>query len=268
MVTMAFEGDMVGIDACTIAFDVTQLAVTPDVVVPGTLDQVQQLLNEEPGRDSLGPFKSSEANVRTTKTREMGYFSFPVLAPLLGMDLTARQVFELVVPVLIEAGLQDACSGLINFMTVALVLPTEDIEVPVTVWAQAGRSGYTPGPVAIINRRTQALYRDLPCLRPSAGPPSSPSDPALVDVAWGMRDMVIEARSERNARLDTREENRRPKSVREKMGDTITDRLLLLCRASCDEELPRLYQEWAARTKGVSERWIFQQAVESSCAVL
>jgi hypothetical protein len=52
------------------------------------------------------------------------------------------------------------------------------------------------------------------------------------------------------------------------MGDTITDRLLLLCRASCDEELPLLYQEWAARTKGVSERWVFQQAVESSCAVL
>jgi hypothetical protein len=57
-----------------------------------------------------------------------------------------------------------------------------------------------------------------------------------------MRDMVIEARAERNARLDTREENRCPKSVREKMGDTITERLLLLCRASCDEELPRLYQ--------------------------
>jgi hypothetical protein len=163
---------------------------------------------------------------------------------------------------------QDTCSGIINFLTVALVLPTDESEVPVTVWAQAGRSGYTPGPVAINYRRTQVLYRDLPCLRPSAGPPSNSSDPALVDVARGMRDMVMEARAERNVRIGTREENRHPKSVREKMGDTITDRLLLLCRASCDEELPRLYQEWAARTKGVSERWIFQQAVESSCTVL
>jgi hypothetical protein len=249
MVTMAFEGDVVGIDACTIAFDASQLAVTPDIFVPGTLDRVQQLLNEEPGLDSLGPFKSSEANVRTTKNRGMGYFPFPVLAPLLGMDLTARQVFELVVPVLIEAGVQDACSGLINYLTVALVLPTEDSEVPVTVWDQAGRSGYTPGHVAINYRRTQVLYRDFPCLRPSAGPTSNPSDPALVDVARGMRDMVIEARTERNAQLDTREENCRPKSVQEKMRDTITDRLLLLYRASCDKELPRMYQEWAARTK-------------------
>jgi hypothetical protein len=72
-----------------------------------------------------------------------------------------------------------------------------------------------------------------------------------------MRNMVVEARAERNDRLDNREESRRPIPVREKMGDTITDRLLLLCRASCDEELPRLYQEWSARTKGVSERWVF-----------
>jgi hypothetical protein len=78
-----------------------------------------------------------------------------------------------------------------------------------------------------------------------------------------MHAMVAEARAERNDRLDNREESRRPKSVREKMSDTITDRLLLLCWASCDEELPRLYQEWAARTKGVSEIWFFQQAVEA-----
>jgi hypothetical protein len=57
-----------------------------------------------------------------------------------------------------------------------------------------------------------------------------------------MSDMVAEARADRNDRLENREEILRPKSVREKMGGTITDRLILLCRASCDEELPRLYQ--------------------------
>jgi hypothetical protein len=225
-------------------------------------------LSDEPGCDALGPFKSSDVNMRTTKTRGMGYFPFPVIFPLLGMDLTTRQAFELVVPVLIEAGLQYICSSLINFLTVALVLPAEDIEVPVTVWAQAGRAGYTPEPVSINYRRTHVLYHDFPCLCPSSGPLSSSSDPALVGVARGMRDMIAEARAERNDRLENREESRRPKSVREKMGDTIKDRLLLLCRASYDEELPRLYQERSARTKGVSERWVFQQAVEASCAVL
>jgi hypothetical protein len=84
------------------------------------------------------------------------------------MDLTARQAFELVVPVLIEAGLQDVCSGLDNFLTIALVLPVEDSEVPVAVWEQAGRAGYTLGPVAINYRRTHILYQDLPCLFPSS----------------------------------------------------------------------------------------------------
>jgi hypothetical protein len=107
------------------------------------------MLNEEPAREALGPFKASDANVQTTKTQGMGYFPLQVLAPLLLMDLTARKTFELVVPVLIEAGLQDVCSGLINFLTVALVLPAEESEVPVTVWAQAGRAGYAPGPVDI-----------------------------------------------------------------------------------------------------------------------
>jgi hypothetical protein len=151
--------------------------------------------------------------------------------------------------VLIKASLQEVCSGLINFLTVALVLPTEDSEVLVTVWAQAGRAAYSPGPVAINYRRDHVLYRDLPCLpclRPTSGLQPTVSYPALIDVARGMRDMVAEALAERNDRLDNWEESRRPKSVREKMGDTITDRLLLLCRASCDEELHRLYQEWYA----------------------
>jgi hypothetical protein len=76
-----------------------------------------------------------------------------------------------------------------------------------------------------------------------------------------MRDMMAEARVERNDRADNHEEARRPKSFREMMGDAITDRLLILCCASCDEELPRFYQEWTAQMKGVPERWVFQQAV-------
>jgi hypothetical protein len=40
MVTMAFEGDVAGIDVSTVASDASQLEVTPDIGVPGTLDQV------------------------------------------------------------------------------------------------------------------------------------------------------------------------------------------------------------------------------------
>jgi hypothetical protein len=187
--------------------------------------------------------------------------------PLLGADLTVRQSFELVVPRLIYAGLEVACTGLINFLTVVLVNPTEDHDAPLTVQAQAGRPAYLPGPVAINYRREHILYQDLPSLHPIFIRPAA-SDPALVEVARGMRDIVAEAWAERINRYDSRDEDHHPKTVHEKMGDAITDRLLLLCRATCDEELPRLYQEWAAHTRRVSERWVMQQAVEASCAVL
>jgi hypothetical protein len=108
------------------------------------------MLNEEPGRNQLSHFRATDANTRTMKTRGMGYFPFEVLAPLLGAELTARQAFELVVPSLIDAGLDVTCSSLVDFLTVALIQPTEDDEAPLTVHVQAGKAGHLPGPLAII----------------------------------------------------------------------------------------------------------------------
>jgi hypothetical protein len=65
-------------------------------------------------------------------------------------------------------------------------------------------------------------------------------------VARDMRDMVNEDRAERHDRLGSHDEARHPKSVQEKMGEMITDRLPLLCRANSDEELPLLYSKWEA----------------------
>jgi hypothetical protein len=41
-----------------------------------------------------------------------------------------------------------------------------------------------------------------------------------------------------------------------------------MCRAPDDDELPPLYHEWAARPRGVSERYILQQGVDAAAAVL
>jgi hypothetical protein len=80
--------------------------------------------------------------------------------------------------------------------------------------------------------------------------------------------MEVEARAERNDRADSRALARLPRSVRERLGEAIVDRLLLLCRADDDEDLPPVYHDWAARARGVSERWVLQQAVDSACATL
>jgi hypothetical protein len=80
--------------------------------------------------------------------------------------------------------------------------------------------------------------------------------------------MVTEARAERNDRADSRALARLTRSVQERLGDAIVDRLLLLCRTDDDEDLPALYHEWAARPRGVSERWVVQKAVDTACATL
>jgi hypothetical protein len=132
-------------------------------------------------------------------------------------------------------------ASLIEFLTVSLVQPNTDVGTLLTVHSQAGKASHFPGPIMAINhhQREHVLYRDLPALRPSALLPAA-SDPALIDVARGMRNMVAEARADRNDRADHRDASRRPKTTREKMGDRITNRLLDLCRATSDEDLPPL----------------------------
>jgi hypothetical protein len=109
--------------------------------------------------------------------------------------------------------------------------------------------------MAINHRREHVLYQDLPELGSSAFLPAT-SNPALLDVARGMHDMVVEARAGRSDRADHRHATHVPETTREEMGDRIADRILAMCRATSDEDLTHLYQEWAARPRGVSERYV------------
>jgi hypothetical protein len=266
MQTFCFKGDIRGVNIATIGFDEHQPVITADVVVPGSAERMLQLLSDELSHKLVGPCTATSANVRTTKARSMAYLPFTLVAGLLGSILTARQAYELIIPELINAGMMSVCGPVVEFLTVALVRPTAERSTPLTVQHYLGKSGYVPGTSVISHRREHVLYRDLPALHPSLS--GATSDPDLLDVARGVREMVTEARAERNDRADSRALDRLPRSVRERLGDAILDRLLLLCRADDKEDLPALYHEWAARPRGLSERWVVQQAVDAACATL
>jgi hypothetical protein len=93
MKTFAFEGDVEGVDAATIAFDKAQLAITADIVVPGSITRTHQRLDAELTIDILGPYTTSMANTRTTKCRLGAYIPFNLMEMVLGADLTARQAY-------------------------------------------------------------------------------------------------------------------------------------------------------------------------------
>jgi hypothetical protein len=185
---------------------------------------------------------------------------------VLDLRLTDRQAYELIVPALVDRGMEVMCTPMVDFLTLDLVQPTEAITSPYPLQPQVGMAGYTPGPAVFSHRREHILYRDLPGLLPSAL--AAASEPALLDVARGVRDMVAESRVDRDDRAFSREVARRPRTVRERLADGTVERLLLMCRVDNDESLPAAYHEWAARPRGVSERYVLHQAVDAASAIL
>jgi hypothetical protein len=186
---------------------------------------------------------------------------------VLGDDLTARQAYKLIIPVLVDTGYEAICEPLVDFLTVALVKPSADNASPLTLQPCVGIAGYVPSPAVVSHRRQHVLYRDLPALVPAKATTAS-SDQALVEVARGMRDMVAEARLDRNNRSDAREVARLPRTARDRMGDALPDRVLLMCRVNNDDDLLQVYHEWAARPRGVSERYTLQQSIDSAATIL
>jgi hypothetical protein len=102
MCTFAFEGYVSGVDVSTMVFGENQLTITQDITVPGTLDRVCQLINDEPNAESINPLKATDANIKTTNSHALTYFPFETLESLLGADIMTHQVCELIVLALVD----------------------------------------------------------------------------------------------------------------------------------------------------------------------
>jgi hypothetical protein len=124
-----------------------------------------------------------------------------------------------------------------------------------------------PSPAVVSHRQQNLLYHELTALIPASVTASS-SDPSLVDVSRGMCNMVTEAKVGRNNRSDAREVARLPRTARDHLGYSLTDSLLLMCRVNDDSILLQVYHEWAARPRGVSERYTLQQSVDAAATIL
>jgi hypothetical protein len=58
----------------------------------------------------FGPSKASDVNVNTTKCRSMAYIPFDLMDILLEAEVAARQAYDLIMPVLVEAGMATVCT--------------------------------------------------------------------------------------------------------------------------------------------------------------
>jgi hypothetical protein len=86
-----------------VALDKNQLMIKADILEPGYAKQMLLLLADEPGQELYGPFEARVYNVWTTKARYTEYFPFEMVEHLLGYNLTAHQVYELMRPEILDS---------------------------------------------------------------------------------------------------------------------------------------------------------------------
>jgi len=100
--TSMYEGDALGIDIATYEFDESQLAVTDEVQTCKDPARHLQLLEDEPSTDLVGPIEDAAANKEVYRTRKAMFIPCPLVQFVLGKDITAREAFEILYPVILD----------------------------------------------------------------------------------------------------------------------------------------------------------------------
>jgi hypothetical protein len=260
--TFCFEGEVDGTDASTVAFYRDQLGMTPYINVPRMPDRHQTLLTGEPTKTMVGLFEADATNVHTVRTRGAMFIPFELVALLLDKDLTAKEAFLVVYPLLEDNDLVNACRPLVEFLQVASTQPTTGNSRPDTLQDRLGLADH-PVRVAVLRQRhTAVLYRFLPALTPSSHGhlPESFAE----TLADGLTNIAVEMHADRRAWETRVSESARSKNFRERYGERIADGILLLTASACDDTLPPFYQELGGKQKGESEQVILQREVDQS----
>jgi hypothetical protein len=223
------------------------------------------LLESEPHQPMVGPFEADEAGVHTIRTRNGMFVPYELVGLLLGRDLTAREAYMTIFPVLEDNDMLDVCLPLLQFLQVASTSPSAANPRPLTLQDRLGRADYPVRPAVVSYRREHVLYRLLPDLRP-ANLGRLP-DSFAESLSDGLTNIATEMHADRRSRETRAVESTRPKTFRDRYGDRIADAILLFTAVSDDDLLPPFYQELGAKRKGESERVLLQREVDQSAEV-
>jgi hypothetical protein len=136
---LCYVSGVLGVDLHTVAFDEEQLETTVAVNVPVTIDRVFQLLGEEPNNATIGPFRVGDANVYAiTSTWGSVYIPYQYMSLVLGMELTGRKACLLLLPAIINDGLQQVYKHLVYFLVVGITKGENDLNAPRTKQPRVG----------------------------------------------------------------------------------------------------------------------------------
>ena len=260
--TFGFVSDVVaGTDIESFHLDESQFSIVAETRCANTPERHMELFTEEPDEDVIDPIDSTSQAQQMIKTRRSMFIPFCLVEYVIGKELSAREAFEVLWPVILQQNMRETAKPLIKFLMVAATKHTAR-SPPRTVNQTLGY-GIIGAADVISDRRRRVLYQHLPALMPAANATNNsgvaPHMDALVSQLSQLND---HARLDRVARQQATADAAKPKSIRDKFGDYVTDRLLKLTDSAIDDDLPKVYHELAARTKGMNKRLLLQQSMD------
>jgi hypothetical protein len=261
-----YVGDVAGVDLQTIAFDDEKLETKSSVNVPSSLELVLQLLGEDTNATTIGPFCVGDANVHTTtSTRGAMYIPYQYMTLVLDMELTGREACLLLLPAIINDGLQQVCKPLVDFLVASVTEAANDLAGPRTVQPCIDIRDSYPSPAVVNHLPEHILYWQLPGIRPAA---ATAGYPTLVGIAASMNNIVSAMHHDLAVRETRYAEAKKPSTLREKHGINTSDMLMLLTRSADDDDLHKYYLNVTGNPKGPSERVILHMEVDAAAMVL
>ena len=256
--TFAYVGDVVAeTDIETFKVAEEQFGMVTETRCASTPERHQELFNAEPDEDLVGPIDQSSQAQQMIKTRKSMFIPFVLVEYVLGKDLSAREAFEILWPVIQTNNMRDVAKPLVKWLMVAATKHNARRE-PRTVNDELGE-GMTGAADILSDRRKRILYQHLPGLQPT---PATTGDPQMTALVAQLATMNDQARLDRVDRREAREKASAPKTIREHFGDYTSDKLLVLTGVAADDDLPKIYHELAARAKGVSKRMLLQESYD------
>ena len=254
----AYLGDLCGQSIDIVHFNPELLGFAAEVNVMNNVDIQSTYFDNHDASELVPAVPDGTEDLRRIKTRRSMFIPFPLIPYVIGLNLSAKDALNVLLPVMRNLALEESCANLIDFLVVATTHSTAD-GAPVT--EQAAFTAPTGMASVREARRTNILCKHLTALNaPTVTPGSHGLGEALgtlQEVRTGYLDDLADRRHERAA-------SSQPKTIQQRWKPETIDRLLKLCNVEETEHLPSFWHDLAAhkKTEG-TVRSLLQDAVET-----
>jgi len=260
-----YVGDVVdGTDIATFELNPAQFRIVTETRCANTPERQMEIFTAEPDQDVIEPLDATTQAQSMIKTRKSMFIPFCLVEYVLDKDLSAREAFEVLWPVIVQMNLREVVKPLVKFLMAAATKHSTR-SPPRTVNAELGH-GIVGAADVVSDRRKRVLYEQLPALQSSGT--ASNEVPRMEELVSQLAQLNNNARLDRAVRQQATADATKPKTVREKFGDYQADKLLKLTDSATDEDLPQIYHELAARSKGINKRSLLQQCLDMTALAM